>query len=136
MQINSWLMPWQKIYTIILWLTALIWLINGLFCKVFNLIPRHTQIVESILQINPLQAKLLTLAIGFAEVLMAIWIISKKYIKLNAITQILVIGTMNILEFILVPNLLLWGKFNLVFAVVLMLVIYLNQIVLYKKLHV
>ncbi|MBP6430688.1 MAG: DoxX-like family protein [Ferruginibacter sp.] len=129
-------MLWQKIYTITLWFTALIWLINGLFCKVLNLVPRHTQIVENILLLSQHQAKILTILIGIAEVIMAIWIISKKYTKLNAITQILIIGIMNVLEFILVPNLLLWGKFNLLFAVALMLIIYVNEFVLSKKINV
>lgn len=126
----------HKLYMGILWLTAIIWLINGLFCKVFNLVPRHTQIVANILHLNNQQAKIFTSAIGIAEIIMALWILSKKQANVNAIVQIVVIGIMNVLEFLLVPNLLLWGKFNLLFATILMLIIYLNQFVLYKKINV
>jgi hypothetical protein len=44
-------------------------------------------------------------------------------------TQIVVIATMNALEFILVPDLLLWGRANAVLALLLILVIY------YKAFH-
>jgi len=65
---------------------------------------------------------------------MAIWILSNIKTKLNAITQILIISTMNTLEFMLVPDLLLWGKFNAIFASILILVIYFNEFYLNKKL--
>ncbi len=38
-----------------------------------------------------------------------------------------VISTMNILEFLLVPQLLLWGRFNIVFAVIFIALIYYNE---------
>ena len=40
---------------------------------------------------------------------------------------------MNALEFILVPDLLLWGKFNSLFALLLIAVIYINEFRLNKK---
>ncbi len=43
-----------------------------------------------------------------------------------------VIGIMNILEFLLVPQLLLWGRFNLVFAILLIVLIYYNEFTLKK----
>jgi hypothetical protein len=58
---------------------------------------------------------------------MAVWIVSRIKSKLNALTQIAVIATMNTLEFILVPDLLLWGKLNSLFAFILIVVIYLNE---------
>jgi hypothetical protein len=58
---------------------------------------------------------------------MALWIISGYKRKLNAITQIVVIASMNILEAIYAPHLLLWGKWNGVFALLFILVIYGNQ---------
>jgi hypothetical protein len=39
----------------------------------------------------------------------------------------LIIATMNTLEFMLVPNLLLWGKANSIFALILILVVYYNE---------
>jgi hypothetical protein len=95
-------------------LIAAVWLVNGLFCKVLNYVPRHREIVAGILGSE--HALLFTKAIGFAEIAMAIWIVSGFLAKLNTITQVLIIATMNIIEFILAPGLLLWGRFNLLYA--------------------
>lgn len=64
---------------------------------------------------------------------MAIWIVTGYKSRLNAIIQIIVIAVMNMLEFILVPDLLLWGKMNSVFALLLIGVIYYNEFVLTAK---
>ncbi len=112
---------------------SLIWLVNGLFCKILNLVPRHQQIVAEIL--GETYAKTLTIAIGVGEVLMAIWIISRKFAQLSAITQILLIVTMNILEFILAPHLLLWGRLNIVFALCLAALVYYQGFVLEPRLE-
>src|ERR1700753_814483 len=89
---------------------AAVWIANGLFCKVLDLVPRHREIVARI--IGSAHAALFTRLIGFAEIAMAIWILSGIKPKWNAITQAVVIATMNTLEFILAPDLLLWGRFN------------------------
>jgi hypothetical protein len=120
----------HKILTIFI---TLIWLINGLVCKVFHLVPRHFQIVERIL--GTPYAKGTTILIGISEVVMAIWIFSGFKSKINAITQILVIAAMNVLEFILAPDLLLWGPFNALFALILIMAIYYNEFVLNKALN-
>src|SRR5690348_9429587 len=95
-------------------LIAAVWLANGLFCKVLNGVPRHQEIVARILGND--HAALFTKGIGLAEIAMAIWVISGYLSRLNAIVQVSVIATMNLLEFFLVPDLLLWGRFNLLFA--------------------
>jgi uncharacterized membrane protein YphA (DoxX/SURF4 family) len=112
---------------------ALVWIVNGLFCKVLNMEPRHEEIVQRITSFDRPSAYYLTFLIGISEIIMAIWIISRILPKLNAITQIVIIATMNILEFALVPDLLLWGRFNAVFAFLFMLIIYFNQFYLNKK---
>src|SRR5258705_5486250 len=101
---------------------AAVWLINGLFCKVLNLVPRHQQIVARILGSE--HARLLTFLIGLSEIVMAIWILSNVKTRLNTIAQILVIAAMNTLEFFLVPDLLLWGRANAVFAFIFIIIIY------------
>ena len=104
---------------------AAVWIINGLFCKVLNLVPRHQEIVARILGNE--HARLLTIAIGISEIAMAVWILSGIKRRLSAITQILVIAIMNMLEFILVPDLLLWGRFNALFAFLFILLIFYNE---------
>lgn len=110
---------------------ALVWFINGLFCKVLNFVPRHEQIVAAIL--GDAHAHIFTILIGISEIIMTIWILSGFKSRLNALVQIGVIATMNTLEFILVPDLLLWGKMNSLFAACLIVVIYINEFVIHEK---
>lgn len=111
---------------------AAIWIINGLFCKVLNLVPRHQQIVEHILGDN--HSRLFTVLIGLSEIVMAIWILTGIRSRLNAILQIIIIAVMNTLEFFLVPDLLLWGRYNAAFALLLIIIVYYNEFYLNKKL--
>lgn len=105
-------------------LIAVVWFTNGLLCKVLNVVPRHEQIVSEIL--TETHSRVTTTIIGLLEIGMALWILSGKKKKLNTIAQIIIISIMNTLEFILVPELLLWGKFNALFAFLLIIVIYYN----------
>lgn len=113
-------------------LIAIVWFVNGLLCKVLDLVPRHELIVSRILGNE--YALLLTKTIGIAETLMAVWIISNIKSRLNAFFQMAIIAIMNIIEFILVPDLLLWGKANIIFAAMFILLIYYNEFILNKKL--
>ncbi|OPC22249.1 hypothetical protein BAX95_16855 [Elizabethkingia meningoseptica] len=118
----------KNLHKIISYSIAAVWLVNGLFCKVLDFVPRHREIVTNI--IGHEYSKSLTIIIGFAEILMAVWILTGWKSRLNAITQSIVIATMNIMEFILVPHLLLWGRFNIVFASMLIVLIIYNEFVL------
>lgn len=112
---------------------AIVWLVNGLFCKVLNLVPRHQEIVGEILNLDKSSASVLTILIGVSEIIMAVWILSRIQHRLNAVAQIIIIATMNILEFLLVPNLLLWGELNSVFAFLFILLIYYNEFMVNNK---
>jgi hypothetical protein len=113
------------------YLIAAVWIANGLFCKVLNLVPRHQEIVARI--IGNAHAGVLTRMIGLAEIAMAVWILSGFKTKLNAITQVVVIATMNSLEFIMAPDLLLWGRFNALYAFLFILVILVNEFYLRNR---
>jgi hypothetical protein len=108
---------------------TLVWFINGLFCKVLNYVPRHRMIVARIL--GETHAPILTIAIGLSEIVMAIWIASGIKSRWCALLQMCIVAMMNILEFILVPDLLLFGRFNAFFATVFVLVVYINEFVLH-----
>jgi len=117
----------HKILTIII---AAVWLINGLICKVLNLVPRHQEIVAAILSDN--NARLFTFLIGISEIVMSVWVLSRYKSKINALVQISVVALMNLLEFILVPDLLLWGRMNSLFALVFIFLVWYNEFVLSK----
>ena len=113
---------------------AAVWLANvGLFGMVLRLVPRHERIVARILSSE--YAGLLTRAIGAAEIVMAVWIVSGFLPRLNAVTQIAVVAAMNILEFFLASDLLLWGHFNALYAAMFIVVIYYSEFVLRPKVH-
>jgi hypothetical protein len=112
-------------YKLLNYLIAAVWLVNGLFCKVLGLVPRHQEIVATILGSG--HAAILTRLIGLSEIVMAVWIASGYRARLNVITQVMVIATMNLLEFVLAPDLLLWGRFNLMFAFLFILLILYNE---------
>ena len=93
--------------------------------------PRHEQIVGRIL--GDEYSRSLTLIIGFFEIGMALWILSRYKSKLNAYVQMTIVVIMNVLEFILVPDLLLWGKSNLIFAILFIILVYYNEFILSNK---
>lgn len=122
----------KNLHKVLNYSIASIWLVNGLVCKVLNFVPRHQQIVAEILGSE--HSRLLTIAIGFSEIIMAIWVISQFKSRINAVAQIIIVALMNLLEFILVPELLLWGKLNSFFALLFIGVVYYNEFILKKEL--
>ena len=110
---------------------VIVWVVNGLFCKALNLVPRHEQIVNRILGVD--FSRSITILIGISEIGMAIWFLSGIKSRLNTIAQITIVATMNILEFILVPDLLLWGKLNSLFALLFIFIVYFNHFQINEK---
>jgi hypothetical protein len=106
-------------------------MINGLLCKVLMLTPRHQEIVGRILGSE--NESVFTIVIGVLEVAMAVWILMQISSKVNAILQIIIVLTMNLIEFTVVPDLLLWGKLNLLFAVIFCGIIFCTEFVLLRK---
>lgn len=121
-------MKTNNLKTYLNYLIALVWIANGLFCKVLNFVPRHQEIVGKIL--GEEHSFILIKIIGSLEIGMAVWILSKYKSRFCAILQIIVIAAMNLLEFILAPELLLFGKINSIIAILFMGIIYSNEFVL------
>ena len=126
-------MKYPILHNVITILIALVWLINGLYCKILNQVPRHEAIVAHIL--NTEHSRILVVLIGFLEVCMAIWILTKYKQKLNATIQIAIVFTMNIIEFVKASELLLWNKLNIIFALLFVVVVYLNNFHFNKKVN-
>ncbi len=115
----------MPVKTIVRTCIALVWLINGLYCKALGFVPRHEQIVARIL--GESQAPVITRLIGILEILMAVWIWSRIKPRLCAVAQAIVIAVMNIIEFALAPDLLLFGRINAIVALCFIAVILLNE---------
>lgn len=93
---------------------AAIWLANGLWCKVMDGVPRHREIIGRIL--GSQHAYELTRVIGCAEIVFAVWIASGVLRRWSAATQIIAVLAMNAIEFTLAPELLFFGRLNLLVA--------------------
>lgn len=117
----------EKIHKTLNCFIAMVWLVNGLLCKILNLVPRHEQIVGRIL--GYAYAKPLTFLIGLSEILMAIWVSLRFKSRLAAITQMVLVASMNILEFFLAPDLLLWGRLNILFAFMFVGLVYYSEFI-------
>jgi len=105
---------------------SLVWFVNGLYCKVLNFVPRHHAIVTKILGQGTL---VITKGIGILEILMGVWILSRIKSRFCSIIQIAVVAVMNILEFFLAPELLLFGRFNILWATLFILIVFMNEFV-------
>jgi hypothetical protein len=102
-------------------LFASVWFVNGLLCKVLDLVPRHREIVGRILGED--HALTLTRLIGLSEIVMAAWILSQWKWRWSAAAQIIAVFTMNVIEFLLVPDLLLFGRYNALIALSYVLIV-------------
>lgn len=112
------------------YLIAGVWLVNGLVCKVLNLVPRHQEIVGVIL--GEEHAPLLTKLIGIGEMLLGGWVLSGLYRRLCVVVQITLVVLMNVLEAVLVPDMLLWGRLNIVFAMLFCALLYWKEFMFHK----
>jgi hypothetical protein len=117
----------QAVLTISL---AVVWFVNGLCCKLLNLVPRHQMIVARILGAE--YAPVTTRTIGLLELLMVAWILSGIRPMLCAWTQIAVVATMVLLECLLTPDLLLFGRANLIPAGLFVTAVYLNGLLRFR----
>ncbi|MDF1695166.1 MAG: DoxX-like family protein [Saprospiraceae bacterium] len=115
----------NTIYNSINLLIGLVWFINGSVCKLLDLVPRHQEIVATILGAD--HALLLTKLIGVSEILLAFWIWSRIKSRWAAVLQIVLILSMNIIEYFYASEMLLWGKLNSVFALLFVFLIYFNE---------
>ena len=89
---------------------ASVWLISGLYCKLLDYVPRHQEIVARILGNE--YAPFLTNIIGLCEVFLGIFILMGYHSKQIAILQVFLITLMGIIGIIMVPDLLLFGRYN------------------------
>lgn len=123
----------SRLHTIVTFVIALVWFVNGFFCKILNFVPRHEAIVTRILGEN--HASFFTKAIGVGEVLVTIWIVSGIKPRFAAVFQIAMVAVMNVIEFFLVPDLLLFGKINIIFASMFIVFVYCHEFVWRSRLQ-
>ena len=120
----------KQIQRLIDFALAGVWLVMGLYCKLLGQVPRHEAIVGDILGADT--AVWLTPLIGIGEICLAVWIATGRHRKLTASIQILLVISMNILEFAFAVDHLLWGPLNMIFALLFCALVYWNACILPK----
>jgi hypothetical protein len=103
---------------------ALVWLVSGLLCKLLDLVPRHQEIVGRIL--GDEHSFLLTKIIGVLEIAIAAWVFSRKKFHLAAVVQAVLVAAMNVIEFLMAPDLLFFGRVNILFAAAFIILVLVN----------
>lgn len=116
----------HAISKIITWLIACVWLLNGIYAKVLGFVPRHEMIAARVL--GETYSRELIVAIGLAEVCMAAWVVSRIYPRVCAATQVAAVVMMNVLEFFLARDLLMWGGLNAMFASIFCAIVIGNEL--------
>jgi uncharacterized membrane protein YphA (DoxX/SURF4 family) len=74
---------------------ALVWLYQGLWCKLLNGVPRHEAVVGAVPFIGPAAARSVLIVLGLAECCIAVWVLSGKRMRHAAITQTALLIGMN-----------------------------------------
>lgn len=102
--------------------TAAVWLFFGFWCKVLGMVPRHRLIISAV--IGDPAAGPVTVLVGAAETLLALWILSGIYPRACAAVQSLAIATMNSLELSFARGLLLAPVLMLCANTVLLVIVW------------
>jgi uncharacterized membrane protein YphA (DoxX/SURF4 family) len=74
---------------------ALVWIYQGLWCKVLGRTPRHAKVVESTPFLGARGSHVVLLALGWFEVLLGIWVLTGLYLYPAAILQTALLFAMN-----------------------------------------
>lgn len=74
---------------------SLVWLYQGLWCKVLGRVPRHQRVVESTPLFRGWGAHGFLLILGWFETLLGVWVLSGKFTQAAAFVQIALLVGMN-----------------------------------------
>jgi hypothetical protein len=74
---------------------AMVWMYQGLWLKVLASDPHQRAILEAVPHFTPAAARLALVLIGAAECALAFWILSGRYPRAAAITQTVLLASMN-----------------------------------------
>ena len=74
---------------------ALVWLYQGLWCKLLGGVPRHQAVVAAAPFSGPLAARTVLIALGSAECCIAAWVLSGRRMREAALVQTTLLLAMN-----------------------------------------
>jgi len=87
---------------------AAVWLVHGVYNKLLGGSPRHLAIVQSVPGLEGAAGRRMLIAVGLAEVAIAIWMLSRRAPRLCAAVQTVLLLSMNAIELAYARPLLLW----------------------------
>jgi len=85
-----------------------VWLVHGLYNKVLHGSPRHLAIVQSVPGLSGSAGEHALVAIGGAEIAIAVWVVSGWFPHVCAAVQTVLLLSMNVVELTVAPQFLLW----------------------------
>jgi uncharacterized membrane protein YphA (DoxX/SURF4 family) len=74
---------------------ALVWLYEGLWCKLLGGMPRHAEVIAATPFLGPAAARAALITLGLAECGIAAWVLSGRRMRQAALVQIVLLVAMN-----------------------------------------
>ena|ERR1700756_618177 len=74
---------------------ALVWLYEGLWCKVLGGVPRHAAVISSVPFIGSAGSRIALVTLGLVESGIAAWVLSGRRVRQAAIVQTVLLVAMN-----------------------------------------
>jgi hypothetical protein len=74
---------------------ALVWLYEGLWCKLLGGMPRHAEVIAATPFLGPVTARAALITLGLAECGIAVWVLSGQRMRQAALVQTVLLVAMN-----------------------------------------
>ena len=74
---------------------AMVWLYQGLWCKVLGGVPHQEAVISSVPFLGAAQVRVALIALGLAECGLAVWVLSGRRMRQAAILQTALLAGMN-----------------------------------------
>src|SRR5215470_11535663 len=74
---------------------AMVWIYQGLWCKILGQTPHQRAILEAVPHLDPAAAHAALIVLGAAECALAVWVVSGRRARAAAITQTVLVAGMN-----------------------------------------
>ena len=74
---------------------ALVWLYEGLWCKLLGGVPRHAEVIAAAPFLGPAAARAALITLGLAECGIAAWVLSGRRMRQAALVQTVLLVAMN-----------------------------------------
>src|SRR5579864_4353356 len=74
---------------------AMVWLYQGLWCKVLGGVPRQEAVISTVPFLGTSQVRAAFIALGLVECGLALWVLSGQRMRQAAIVQIALLAAMN-----------------------------------------